>query len=88
MDKARFYRFLLMIDRISTWLLVPLMIAFFVTGFAMVGWLGLGLLMDPTFALYLHINLTPPLLLLFILHAGIRMFFSVRKYTAKEKPKP
>jgi cytochrome b subunit of formate dehydrogenase len=81
MDRTGFIRLLLLADRISAWLLLLLMVAFFVTGFVMLGWPGTGL-MDSQLALYLHIVLTPPLLLFFILHAGIRIFLSIRRYTS------
>lgn len=82
MDRTGFFRLLLFVDRISAWLLLPLMVAFFVTGFAMLGWPGTGF-MDSQLALYLHIALTPPLMVFFMLHAGIRIFLSIRRHAAR-----
>ena len=73
------YRKMMRIDRISAWLLLPVMIMYIITGYVMLGWFGLHGLVDKNAALLLHIELHLPLLILFILHAGINVFFYLRR---------
>ena len=54
--------------RWTGWLLLPLLLAFLATGYAMSGRYGLGALTDEQTALTLHKLLHLPLLLLVIVH--------------------
>ncbi len=84
MQRADIFGFLVMIDRVSALLLVPLMGVFFATGFSVAGWYGFQNMIDAGFALYLHVTLAPLLLVLFILHAGTRLFFLGRRWTRRK----
>ena len=64
------------IEVASGWILVPLMLLYILTGFAMLGWFGM---IDKNLALQLHIAFHLPITVLFALHAGICVFFWYRK---------
>lgn len=66
--------------RWSGWLLLPLVVAFLVTGYAMSGRYGVGRWMDEQGALAWHKLLHLPLLFLFLVHALPAVYLALRRW--------
>jgi Ni,Fe-hydrogenase I cytochrome b subunit len=77
----------LKIVRWTGWLLLPVVLAFFVTGYAMSGRYGLGALTDETTALTLHKLMHLPLGLLVIVHVVPSVYLALLRW-GWIKPRP
>jgi cytochrome b subunit of formate dehydrogenase len=80
MPKKNIHYYLLKIARISAWLLLPLMLLYILTGFALCGNLGMSGWMDPQTALYIHRIFDWPLVAAFLIHTSITTYFSLRRW--------
>jgi cytochrome b subunit of formate dehydrogenase len=80
MPKKNIHYYLLKTARLAGWLLLPLMVLYILTGFALCGMLGMGRLMDLQTALYIHRLFDWPLVALFLIHASITIYFSFRRW--------
>ena len=75
--------------RWTGWLLLPVLVAFFVTGYAMSSRYGLGALTDEKTALTLHKLLHLPLLVLVAVHVVPSTYLAVVRWGwIKPHPKP
>jgi len=75
--------------RWTGWLLVPVVLAFFATGYAMSARYGFGALTDEKTALTLHKLLHVPLLLLVAVHLVASAYLAfIRWGWIKQHPKP
>ena len=72
--------YLLKLARLSGWLLLPLVIIYIGTGFALCGKLGISQWMDLQTALEIHKIFDWPLVGLFLLHATITSYFAMRRW--------
>jgi hypothetical protein len=72
--------YLLKLARLSAWLLLPLVIVYIGTGFALCGKLGFSRWMDLQTALAIHQLFDWPLVVLFLLHATIASYFAMRRW--------
>ena len=72
--------YLLKIARLSGWFLLPLMIIYIGTGFALCGMLGFSRWMDLQTALVIHRIFDWPLVVAFVLHASITTYFAMRRW--------
>jgi uncharacterized membrane protein len=79
MRKSLHY-YLLKLARLSGWLLLPLVVIYIGTGFALCGKLGFDKWMDPQTALVMHQLFVRPLVALFVLHATITSYFAMRRW--------
>jgi len=66
--------------RLSGWLLLPVMVLYVLTGFALCGKLGFEKLMDVQAALAIHQVFDWPLVALFVLHGLTAMYLSFRRW--------
>ena len=72
--------YLIKTARISGWLLLPLMLLYMTTGFAMRGEFGLGRLLAPEEAKVIHQDFRWPLVATFLVHTLITVYFSLRRW--------
>ena len=77
--KAAHY-YLLKLARLSGWLLLPLVIIYIGTGFALCGKLGFSRWMDLKTALAIHQIFDWPLVGLFLVHASITAYFAMWRW--------
>lgn len=80
MRKKTFHYYLLKLARISGWLLLPLVVVYIGTGFALCGKLGFSRWMDLQTALAIHQIFDWPLVGLFLVHASITSYFAMRRW--------
>src|ERR1035438_4112176 len=66
--------------RWTGWLLVPFVLAFFATGFAMSGRYGFGMLADERTALTLHKLMHAPLLILVVAHVAPSLYLAMHRW--------
>jgi hypothetical protein len=78
---------LLKTARLSGWLLLPLMILYIGTGFALCGKLGFGHLLDLQTALVIHRVFDWPLVAVFAVHASVTTYFALRRWGWIKKKK-
>ena len=69
---------LIKISRVSAWLLLFLMILFIVTGYSITGKYYMNKLIDPDLADDIHLLFDIPIIILFIVHAGIQIYFTFK----------
>lgn len=72
--------YLLKLNRITGWLLLPAVLIYICTGFAMCGELRFDRLMRIETARALHKNLIWPLVALFSGHAALSIYFAMRRW--------
>lgn len=72
--------YLIKAARISGWLLLPLMVLYLVTGFALCGEFGFQRLFTPQAALQIHKLFEWPLVALFVMHASTTIYFAFRRW--------
>jgi hypothetical protein len=72
-------RLLIRVNRVSAWMLLVLMIAYVVTGYA---W-SERIIMSPREAIYWHTNLDLYLVFFFLVHILISAKFALRRYGVK-----
>jgi len=70
----------LKIVRWSSWPLLPVVVGFFFTGYAMTGQYGLSTLLDEQTALTIHRMLHWPLLLLVLVHSVPAVYLALRRW--------
>lgn len=70
---------LLRISRLSAWVLLPLIIIYIITGFSMTGRYGFNKLISIRPATLLHDKLCIPLIIFFVLHTGISIYFAFKR---------
>jgi hypothetical protein len=80
MHKKNIHYYLLKLARLSGWLLLPLVVIYIGTGFALCGKLGFSRWMDLQTALVIHQLFDWPLVGLFVLHATITSYFAMRRW--------
>ncbi len=80
MPRKAVHYYLLKLARVSGWLLLPLVILYIGTGFALCGKLGFSKWMDLQSALVIHQFFDWPLVGLFLLHATITAYFAMRRW--------
>ena len=80
MRKRTLHYYLLKLARFSGWLLLPLMIIYIGTGFALCGTLGFSRWMAPKTAVAIHTFFEWPLVAAFVLHASITTYFAMRRW--------
>ena len=72
--------YLIKIARISGWLLLPLMILYIGTGFAVRGELGFDNLLTPEEAKVVHQDFRWAVVALFFVHASTTVYFALRRW--------
>ncbi len=80
MPRKSLHYYLLKLARLSGWLLLPLMLTYIGTGFALCGMLGFREWIDSNLALTIHKIFDWPLVALFLIHASITVYFSLRRW--------
>ena len=80
MPRKTLHYYLLKLARLSGWLLLPLMIIYIGTGFALCGMLGFSRWMDLQTALVIHRVFDWPLVAAFLAHASITSYFALRRW--------
>jgi len=80
MPKKNIHYYLLKTARVSGWLLLPLMVLYILTGFALCGMLGMSRWMDLETALHIHKIFDWPLVAVFLIHASVAIYFSLRRW--------
>jgi len=71
---------LLKISRFSAWVLLVLVIINFITGFSMTGRFGFNRLINVRTATLIHDNIWILLIIFFLLHAGISIYFALKRW--------
>ena len=72
--------YLLKAARLSGWLLLPLMIIYIGTGFALCGKFGLSKWLGLERAMEIHRLLDWPLVGIFLVHASLTAYFAIRRW--------
>jgi hypothetical protein len=80
MPRKNLHYYLLKLARLSGWLLLPLVVIYIGTGFALCGMLGFSKWMDLQTALAIHKLFDWPLVVLFLLHATTTSYFALRRW--------
>jgi hypothetical protein len=78
---------LLKIVRWSAWPLLPVLLLFLLTGYAMSGEFNLDRVMDEKNALTLHRMLHVPLIILMLAHGGSAMYLAVQRWGWFKRPR-
>ena len=71
------------LNRICAWLLIPLILLFFISGFAITGKYGLNEIIEPNRALRMHSKLAMPTFVCFFIHTGISIFCAIKRWKKK-----
>jgi len=71
---------LVKISRISAWLLLFLMILFIITGYSITGKYYMYKLIDPDFADKIHLLFDVPIIILFVIHSGIQVYYAFKRW--------
>lgn len=77
---ANINRILMIVSRISAWILLILMIMFIMTGYSMVGMYGFNKVIGKGLSLNLHLLFGIPIVLVFIIHSGIQVYFAIKRW--------
>jgi len=85
---GKFNAILLKTVRWTGWLLLPLVLAFLGTGYAISGRYGFGQLLDGDTALTWHKLLHGPLLVLVLVHSVPAIYLAVRRWIRTRKQEP
>ncbi|MGD0899846.1 MAG: hypothetical protein ABR915_18595 [Thermoguttaceae bacterium] len=80
MARRNTHYYLVKIARLSGWLLLPLMVLYILTGFALCGMLGFDDLIDYQQALWIHRIFDWPLVAAFLVHSSITTYFALRRW--------
>ncbi len=80
MPKRNLNYYLLKLARVSGWLLLPLMLVYLVTGFALCGKFGFSRLIDLQTALLIHQIFDWPLIVVFAVHSSVTVYFAMRRW--------
>ncbi len=79
-DKLKIQRLLIRINRISCWLLLLVVIIYIITGYSMTGRYSFNRLIRPRLALSYHNIMHAPLIILFLIHVGISIYFASKRW--------
>jgi thiosulfate reductase cytochrome b subunit len=71
---------LLKIDRASAWILLVLMILFIVSGYSLTSEYGMNKVMPWVAAVQIHINLSELLVIFFVIHSSVRIYFALIRW--------
>ena len=77
-------KILFKLNRFFAWLLLPSIIIFFITGYAIVGKYSLQKFVEPNLAFNIHAIIALPTFLLFLAHSGISVFFAIKRRRKKK----
>ncbi len=80
MPRKNLHYYLIKTARISGWLLIPLMLLFIVTGFAMRGEFGCDNLLAEEEAKIVHQDFRWALLVVLVIHISITIYFALRRW--------
>jgi hypothetical protein len=80
MARKNIHYYLIKTVRISGWLLLPLMILYIISGFAILGDFGLNRLIEPNAAKLIHSDFSWPLVVLFLVHSLVAIYFALRRW--------
>ncbi|OHB68019.1 MAG: hypothetical protein A2V70_17430 [Planctomycetes bacterium RBG_13_63_9] len=80
MRRRNIHYYLIKAVRTSGWLLLPLMILYMVSGFAILGDFGLNRLIEPNMAKLIHRDFSWPLAVLFLVHCPVAIYFALRRW--------
>ncbi len=80
MPKRNLNYYLLKLARLSGWVLLPLMLVYLATGFALCGHFGFSRLIDLQTALLIHQIFDWPLIVAFSLHASTTVYFAMWRW--------
>ena len=72
--------YLIKAARLSGWLLLPLVLLYIVTGFALCGEYGVQRWISKEAALLIHQIFEWPLIVIFLVHAAITIYFAMRRW--------
>jgi hypothetical protein len=72
--------YLIKAARLSAWLLLPLMVLYIGTGFALCGEFGFSRVVDKQTALLIHQLFEWPLIVAFVVHSSITVYFALRRW--------
>ncbi len=78
--RRRLNYYLIKTARLSGWLLLPLMVIYIGTGFALCGMFGFSHLIDLRTALEIHRVFDWPLVIAFAVHTSITTYFAMRRW--------
>jgi hypothetical protein len=82
----RLHLMALKLVRWTGWLLLPVVLGFFVTGYAMSGRYGLGMLTDEKTALALHKFMHLPLAVLVLVHGVLALYLALFRWGWIKQP--
>jgi succinate dehydrogenase/fumarate reductase cytochrome b subunit len=80
MPKHNLNYYLLKLARLTGWLLLPIMLVYIATGFALCGILGFGRLIDSQTAVAIHKFFDWPLVALFLVHVSVTIYFAMWRW--------
>jgi cytochrome b subunit of formate dehydrogenase len=80
MARRSFDYYLVKTARASGWLLLVLMAVYMVTGFALCGKMGMSGVLDIQTALVIHQLFDWPLVVVFLVHAAVAIYFALRRW--------
>ena len=80
MPRHTLHYYLIKLVRLSGWLLLPLMLLYLGTGFALCGMFGFDGLIDSQQALVVHRLFDWPLIGVFLVHGSLTVYFAMRRW--------
>jgi len=80
MPRRTTHYYLIKTVRLSGWLLLPLMLTYLATGFALCGMFGFDNYIDYQTALVIHRLFDWPLVGVFFVHASLTTYFAMRRW--------
>lgn len=80
MARRRLQWYIVKIERISGWLLIPVVVTFLLTGYASCGSLGVERWLDSEAAFQVHRVMDQPLVVLFLVHVLTAGYLSMRRW--------
>jgi len=80
MPRKNIHYYLIKTARLSGWLLLVLVILYIVTGFSLCGEYGVSKVIDYRTALEIHKIFEWPLIVVFLVHSGITIYFAMRRW--------
>ena len=80
MPRKNIHYYLIKTARLSGWLLFVLVLLYIGTGFSLCGEYGVSKVIDYTTALAIHQIFEWPLIVLFLVHSGITIYFAMRRW--------
>jgi len=80
MARKNIHYYLIKTARLSGWLLFVVVLLYIVTGFSLCGEFGVGALIDVKTAMAVHSIFEWPLIVAFLVHSGITIYFAMRRW--------